>query len=90
MEFEWDEAKRLRTLVERGLDFDDLVRFEWKTALVRFQERGGELRKVAVGYLDGRLHVIGYVTRKGKLRVFSMRKANEKEQSLYASVTADG
>jgi uncharacterized DUF497 family protein len=28
VELEWDEEKRQRTLLERGLDFADIARFE--------------------------------------------------------------
>ncbi|MEM7696590.1 MAG: BrnT family toxin [Pseudomonadota bacterium] len=88
MELEWDEAKRQRTLRTRGLDFEDLVRFEWRTAIIVFQDRDGEFRKLAYGHLDGRLMAVGYVIRDGAVRVFSMRKANKREQKRYAAKTS--
>jgi uncharacterized protein len=85
MALEWDEPKRSRTLQERGLDFADLARYDWASALDRADPRayvGGE-RRVSIGYLDGRLIVIAYTIRQGNIRIISMRKANRREQVAY-------
>jgi len=37
--YEWDEAKRQRTLETRNVDFADMAFFEWDTALVRTDGR---------------------------------------------------
>lgn len=86
MELEWDEEKRRRNLRERGLDFADVVRFEFEGALteqdIRFDY--GEPRFVSTGYLDGRIHVLCWTMRAGRLRVISLRKANEREQKKHS------
>jgi len=37
--YEWDEAKRQRTLETRNVDFADMAFFEWDTALARTDGR---------------------------------------------------
>jgi uncharacterized DUF497 family protein len=86
MELEWDEAKRLRNIRERGIDFADALRFELPNSFTEQDLRFdyGEPRFVSTGYLDGRLHVLCWTTRAGKLRVISLRKANEREQKKHS------
>ena len=45
----------------------------------------GEDRFITIGFLDGRMVVLVWTPRNGTPRVISMRKANEREQALYAS-----
>jgi uncharacterized DUF497 family protein len=44
----------------------------------------GEKRIICYGYLAGRMVVVGYTPRGAARHVFSMRKANEREQSKIA------
>jgi uncharacterized DUF497 family protein len=39
--------------------------------------------RVAVGYLDGRLHLLCYIPQKDGIRVISFRKTNKREAKLY-------
>jgi uncharacterized DUF497 family protein len=86
MELEWDEAKRLRNIRERGIDFAEAIRFELQNSFTEQDLRFdyGEPRFVSIGYLDGRLHVLCWTTRAGRLRVISLRKANEREQKKHS------
>ncbi len=81
----WDDDKRTAALVERGLDFADAA-LVFAGATHEYQDlrrEYGEIRMVCFGFLAARLVVVGYVQR-GEIRhVFSMRKANEREQSRY-------
>ena len=45
----------------------------------------GEDRFITIGFLDGRMVVLVWTPRNDTLRIISMRKANEREQTLYAS-----
>ena len=56
----FDPAKNERNIRERGLSFEAAVTFDFETALVYVDERRdyGEARDVALGLLDGRLHVL--------------------------------
>ena len=83
MRITYDPAKRQRTLNERGLDFEDaLTVFSGVTFEVEDTRRDyGETRIICFGYLARRLVVVGYTPRGGERHIFSMRKANEREQA---------
>ena len=83
MHISYDPAKRQKTLDERGLDFEDAPEvFAGLTFEVEDTRRDyGETRMICFGYLAGRLVVIGYTPREAVRHIFSMRKANEREQA---------
>jgi|CXWL01.1.fsa_nt_gi uncharacterized DUF497 family protein len=82
----YDPGKRTRTLEERGLDFEDAgIVFDGPTVEVEDKRRDyGERRILCFGWLSGRLVVIGYTPRGAIRHVFSMRKANAREQERLA------
>lgn len=45
----------------------------------------GEVRLQARGLIDGRLYVIAFTQRGEKLRLSRLRKANKREQMLWAN-----
>jgi uncharacterized DUF497 family protein len=85
LRIEFDEAKRNRTLAERGLDFAradeifDGAEFTWVDD--RFEY--GELRYNTFGMLDRRLIALSWTIRNGTRRIISMRKANDREYAHY-------
>jgi uncharacterized protein len=83
MRITFDQAKRDKTLAERGLDFADAAAvFSGVTLEVEDRRQDyGEIRLICYGLLAGRLVVIGYTPRGAVRHVFSMRKANEREQA---------
>jgi len=87
MRITWDPAKRAKTLAERGLDFADAsIVFEGVTVEVEDIRRNyGETRIICYGRLQGRMVVVGYVPRGASRHIFSMRKANDREQERLAS-----
>jgi uncharacterized DUF497 family protein len=86
MRVTFDSVKRDRTLTERGLDFADAALvFEGVTIEVEDTRKDyGEVRIICYGVLVGRMVVIGYTPRGAERHVFSMRKANEREQARIA------
>ena len=86
MRISYDPPKRDWTLVNRGLDFDDAAAvFDGLTAEVEDKRQNyGETRIICFGLLQNRLVVIGYTPRGAVRHVFSMRKANEREQARFA------
>ena len=86
MRVTFDSAKREKTLAERGLDFQDAeVVFEGMTLEVEdIRKAYGEVRIICYGLLAGRMVVVGYTTRGADRHIFSMRKANEREQARVA------
>jgi uncharacterized protein (DUF4415 family) len=57
----YDSAKNERNIRERGLSFDRAADFDFGSAYFFTEIRKGEQRRVAVGYLDKRLHLLCYV-----------------------------
>jgi uncharacterized DUF497 family protein len=82
----FDPAKRDKTLKESGLDFADaMFVFEGTTVEVDDTRRDyGERRVICYGLLESRLVVIAYTPRGAVRHVFSMRKANDREQARLA------
>jgi uncharacterized DUF497 family protein len=82
----YDPAKRKATLMSRGLDFEDATLvFEGLTAEIEDTRQDyGERRIICFGILHGRLVVIGYTPRGLVRHIFSMRKANGREQTRFA------
>ena len=79
---EWDEAKRRRTLDERGIDFADMAAlFDGRPVLERRDDRSDhpELRYVRIGRVRGRLFVVVWTPRGQNARIISARKANARE-----------
>ncbi len=83
MRIEFDPAKNERNIRERGLSFERAADFDFESATVGEVQRHGEIRFVAGGYLDGRLHVLCYILIPDGMRVISFRKANDREAIRY-------
>ncbi len=88
----FDPAKRDRTRQERGLDFEDAAAvFAGVTVEVEDTRRDyGEPRIICYGLLAGRMVVVGYTPRGDVRHVFSMRKANDREQARIAPLLEVG
>ena len=86
MRVSYDPAKRRKTFEDRGLDFADATLvFAGPTLEVEDTRRDyGEARIICFGYLEGRLVVVGYTPRGSNRHVFSMRKANGREEKRIA------
>ena len=86
MRITFDSTKRDKTLADRGLDFADAALvFEGVTVEIEdIRQNYGESRFICYGLLDGRMIVVGYTPRGTVRHIFSMRKANEREQKRIA------
>ncbi len=86
MRITFDPAKRNKTLASRGLAFEDAaVVFEGVTLEIEDTRKDyGETRIICYGYLMGRMVVVGYTPRGDARHVFSMRKANAREEARIA------
>lgn len=73
-------------MAHRGLDFEDAETVfagpHFETEDVR--KDYGELRTICFGMLRDRMVVVGYTPRGGDRHVFSMREANDREQTRIA------
>ena len=85
MNIEFDEAKRARTLQERGLDFADAVQVFATSDMTLLDQRAdyGETRYLSVGWLNGRVVVLAWTPRGEARRIISMRYANERERTKF-------
>ncbi|MCV0394710.1 MAG: BrnT family toxin [Rhizobiaceae bacterium] len=89
MEIEWDEAKRRDALSRHGVDFADVALIDFPSAMTTADNRRdyGEPRWVTYGMIGERLHVVCWTSRNGRMRIISFRKANDREQKIYAATS---
>ena len=82
---EWDEAKRRKTLAERGLDLADARLVFDGVHFTRPDERQayGEPRFITAGFLRGRFVVLVWTPRDGGRRTISMRHGHEREKARF-------
>ena len=82
----YDPRKRNETLADRGLDFEDALQvFAGPNFEVQdLRKAYGEIRMICFGMLADRMVVVGYTPRGADRHVFSMRKANDREQARIA------
>ena len=82
----FDAKKRADTLKQRGLDFADAQQvFDGPNFEVEDIRRDyGEKRIICFGMLLDRIVVVGYTPRGADRHVFSMRKADDREQTLIS------
>lgn len=86
MAITFDRAKRDRTFSARGLAFEDAEKvFAGVTIEVEDTRHAyGERRIICFGSLEGRVVVVVYTPRGDDRHVFSMRKANAREEAFVA------
>jgi uncharacterized DUF497 family protein len=88
MQFEWDRAKAENNLRKHGVSFDDALHVfadPFRLDAPDFRTDYGEARRLTMGEIDGRLHVVAYAMRGDVVRLISARKANEREQRRYGA-----
>jgi uncharacterized protein len=83
VEIYYDPAKNERNIRERGLSFDRAADFDFSTAAFLTEIRNGEVRRVAIGYLDKCLRLPCYIPKPDGIRVISFRKVNRREAKRY-------
>ena len=86
MNLEFDNNKRLQTLQDRGVDFLDAPQVLDGIHIVQADDRRPypELRFVTYGFLSARLVMFAWTPIKGGMRIFSMRKCNDREQRKFS------
>ena len=88
MKITFDRAKREEAFESRGIAFEDAeLVFLGKTIEVEDTRKDyGEVRVICFGKLHDRMVVVGYTQRGDAPHVFSMRKANQREQNYYGAL----
>lgn len=81
----YDITKSQHNLRYRGLSFDRVSDLDWSDAWIYQDERNnyGEVRYIAYGMLEERLHFVCFTETEQGVRVISFRKANRREVNLY-------
>ena len=82
--YEWNDTKRQTNLHKHGLDFADMVSFDWDTAQITLIDHPSEERWIAIGFLKLTLCCVVYAEREDHIRLISLRKATRKERDYYA------
>lgn len=86
MQYKWDEAKSRSNFAKHGLDFADAEQVFTAPCVTFIDSRFeyGELRRITLGLLVGRVVVVAHAPRgEATTRIISMRKANRREQKIY-------
>lgn len=82
----FDATKDQTNQAKHGVSLALAKNFEWDSAVVWSDERRdyGELRQCALGYIADRLVNVVFVDRGDNRRIISLRKANKREERIYA------
>jgi len=83
----YDPAKSERNEAERGLASSLAEEFDWSTALIVEDTRTDyeERRYQALGMIGEHLHMLVFTTRDSAVHVISLRRANQRERTRYAT-----
>ncbi|UNE54934.1 BrnT family toxin [Bartonella machadoae] len=81
MKIVWDEPKRVLNIDKHGLDFADVIYFEWEHAFI---DATYSNRMKAIGrFADGTTVVIFAQLGTEAISVISFRRANKKEREVF-------
>ena len=86
MNYEWDDIKRAKNIQKHGIDFVEIVHFDWGSALETLDdlENYNEARFKAIGFIQGRLMSLVYTMRGEEvMRIISLRRVTKKEERAY-------
>lgn len=85
MEIEFDPAKDAANQAKHGISLNQAKAIDLNTAAIMPDERRpyGEARFRAYGSINGRLHMLVFTMRSGRVRAISLRKANRMENRRY-------
>lgn len=84
MDFEWDEAKRLRNIALHRVDLIDVVQlFDGRPVFTYHTPRDGEDSWGTVGLMGERLYLVVWTTRGGRRRIISAYRADDWEIREY-------
>ncbi len=87
LKIEFDPTKNAANIANRELPFEMVAEFDFDGALISQDTRKPypEIRLNALGYLGERLHAVCFTPIAGGIRVISFRKANKREERMYAN-----
>ena len=85
MEFEWDEAKRQKTIFERNVDILYAAAIFEGVFITRLDDRFdyGEDRWISVGLVEGECFIVVHTERAGVTRLITAWKGGEHDRAEY-------
>jgi uncharacterized DUF497 family protein len=90
LDFEWDEAKRLRNLALHGVDFEDAALI-FASPILEAEDRRetyGERRFRALGEVGGEFFLVAYTWRGTARRIISAWRVDDDGRRRYAAILA--
>lgn len=86
MRITFDPAKDAANFAKHGVSLALAADLEWNSAVTWPDVRRvyGEPRQCGIGYIGDRLFAAAFVDRDGSRRIISLRKANQREERIYA------
>lgn len=86
MHIAYDPAKDAANTQKHGVSLALAADLEWASAVVWPDVRRayGEPRQCGIGYIGNRLFAVAFVDRATVRRIISLRKANQREEKIYA------
>jgi uncharacterized protein len=87
MQIIYDQTKNVLNISKHGVSLALAVEIDWDSAVFWQDTRHdyGEVRMIAIGYIQLRLYYVVFVDRDQERRIISLRKANQKEVRRYAN-----
>jgi uncharacterized protein len=89
--FDWDEAKAESNRLKHGVPFAYATRLFLDARAIHFdvsRPGDGEVRRKAVGMIEGRIFTMVYTEREGVIRIISARRCNAQEARRYGEIQA--
>jgi uncharacterized protein len=81
---DFDPAKDARNLAKHGVSLSRWVDLDIKKIIVDDRRDYGEVRYRAYGYIDGVAYCLAFASRRGRVRLISLRRAHTKEMRRHA------
>lgn len=91
LHFEWDPRKANANQKKHRVSFEFASRVfldPFRQDAADLESSYGEERRRVVGHIEGRLVVVSYTERKGRIRIISARRASAREQRAYAEAVS--
>jgi len=87
MKIEYDHTKDSANILKHGISLSRAVDMEILATLPDDRFDYSEPRYRAWGMIDGRYHCLVFAVRNSKIRIISLRRANDKEVKRYVRQT---
>lgn len=86
MEITFDPAKNKSNFAKHGVELAMAAELDWSEVMAYVDARRdySEVREIGFGLIGDRLYCVVFVQRGESFHIISLRKANNREQRIYA------